>query len=200
MRPLSTFTRWGLAVIVATIGVSWHFKALSLIERSVTSFPRVTDVLMDRLPRIDFGLFGEVWFFGLILLFAIAHFRRHWRSTPEVLLALGMMYFIRGWFLYLFPIGAPLGSVGADQRLSIWGHESHAFFPGGHIAILTVLAMFAPQRWIRITIWLGLVLFGIGTMFAKTHYTMDSVGGILLGYAVSVWVRRRQLSTGAAVQ
>lgn len=183
--------RWIIAILIAAVGVTWHFLALSLIERSVTTFPRVPDVLMDRLPRVDFGLLGETWFFGLITLFAVTHFRRQWRETPAVLTALGLMYLIRGTFLYLFPIGAPLGSVGADARFSIWGHEAHAFFPGGHIAILTVLAMFAPQAWVRRTLWVGLIVFGIGTLLAKTHYTMDSVAGILLGYAVSVWVQRR---------
>lgn len=187
-----TAVRWSVAVLVAAIGVTWQFLSLDLIERSVTDFPRVADVLMDRLPRVDFGLFGELWFFGLITLFSVWHFRRNWRATPEVLTALGLMYFIRGWFLYLFPIGAPLGSVGAADRLSIWGHEAHAFFPGGHIAILTVLAMFAPLRWLRIVVWVGLLIFGIGTMLAKTHYTMDSVGGILLGYAMATLVRGRR--------
>jgi membrane-associated phospholipid phosphatase len=186
-----TITRWIIAIIVAAVGATWQFMSLELIERSVSTWPRVTDVLMDQLPRIDFGIIGEIWFFGLILLFAIDHFRRQWRNTPSVLTALGLMYLIRGTFLYFFPIGAPLGAVGADARLSIWGHEAHAFFPGGHIAILTVLAMFAPQAWVRRTLWIGLVIFGIGTMLAKTHYTMDSVGGILLGYAVSVWVKHR---------
>lgn len=183
--------RWIIAFLVAGTGVTWNFVALDLIERSVTVFPRVSDVLMDRLPRVDFGLVGELWFFALILLFVIPHFKFQWRKTPDVLLALGLMYLIRGFFLYLFPIGAPLGSVGADARLSIWGHETHAFFPGGHIAILTVFAMFAPQKWVRRTLWTGLIIFGIGTTLAKTHYTMDSVAGILLGYAVSVWVQRR---------
>lgn len=186
--------RWLIAIVVALVGVTWHFRALSLIEKSIAIFPRIPDLLMDHFARYDFGVFGEIWFFGLIALFAVSHFRRQWRETPSVITALGLMYFIRGWFLFLYPIGAPLGAVGADQRISIWGHESHAFFPGGHIAILTILAMFAPDRWVRYVLWGGLIIFGIGTMLAKTHYTMDSVGGILLGYALAVWVRQRWIS------
>lgn len=189
--PAPSQRRWILAILIGGLGVAWHFTALSLIERLVTSFPSVPDVLMDRWPRVDFGLFGEVWFFGLIALFAVAHFRADWRKTPDVLIALGLMYFVRGWFLFLFPIGAPGGAVGPAERFSVWGHEAHAYFFGGHIAILTVLAMFAPSRLVRRLLWTGLVVFGIGTMLSKNHYTMDSVAGILIGYAIAVWVQRQ---------
>lgn len=191
-RP--SWKRWTIAVAIATIGVTWQFTSLPLIERTVTVFPTVSDVILDHWPRVDFGWIGEAWFFGLILTFSIVHFRRQWQRTPDILMALGLMYFIRGWFLYLFPIGAPTGAVGPDQRLSIWGHESHAFFPGGHIAILTVLALSSPVRWLRWVLGVGLVVFGLGTMLAKTHYTMDSVGGILLGYAVVMIVRGFSIS------
>lgn len=191
MKNHSPLFRWTMAGLVAAIGVTWHFSALSLIERFVTTWPRVSDILIDHWPRIDFGIYGEFWFFGLVALFCFFHFRDRWRASPDVILALGLMYFIRGWFLFLFPIGGPLGSVGADQRFSVWGHEAHAFFPGGHIAILTTLAMFAPRPWIRNILWIGLILFGFGTMLAKTHYTMDSVGGIILGWAISTWVQQR---------
>jgi len=191
MIVYQTIRRWGVATVVAIIGVTWNFYSLSLIERSITTFPPVTDIFMNLFPRVDFGWFGELGFFVLILLFAVPHFWKSWRATPDVLLALGLMYFIRGWFMFLFPIGPPLGSVGADARLSIWGHETHAYFPGGHIAVITVLAMFTSIITIRRLLWVGAVMIGIGTLLAKNHYTMDSVTGIIIGYAVSVWVQRR---------
>lgn len=187
----STVWRWVLALIVLAMGAWWHFYSLTLIERYVSVFPTVHDILMEQLPRVDFGIWGEILFFGLILVFAGPHFRYRWRTTPWVLMTLGLMYFFRGWFLFLFPIGAPQGAVGPDQRLALWGHETHAFFPGGHIAILTILAMFSSSRRVRLILWCGLVVFGVGTMLAKTHYTMDSVGGVLLGYTISVWVQGR---------
>lgn len=182
---------WGVSILVLLIGISWQYLSLWWIERLVDNFPRVSDVLMDRLPRIDFGIFGELWFFGLILLFAIAHFRSQPSTTPRVLRAIGLFYFVRGWFTFLFPIGAPAGAVAAAERLHVWGFETHAFFPGGHIGILTILAMSAPNKTIRRCLWAGTIVFGIGAMLAKTHYTMDSVAGILLAYAVCVWLSHR---------
>jgi hypothetical protein len=185
--------------VVALGGAAWNIAALSLIERSVVSFPHVTDVLMDSLPRVDFGIYGELFFFSLIMLFSIAHFRRQWQTTPYVMMALGAMYAIRGMFLYFFPIGSPLGSVGAGQRLSIWGHESHAYFPGGHIAVLTILAMHAPTPLVRRLLWAGVVAFGIGSLLSKNHYTMDSVAGVIIGYAISTWSERRRSRVHLAV-
>ncbi len=187
-----SWRKWVVAIIIAVIGVGWQFGSLALIERFVTTFPAIPDVLMDHLPRVEFGIVGELWFFGLILLFAIPHFRANWRTTPNVLMALGLMYFIRGWFMFLFPIGAPAGALSAAERFSVWGHESHAYFPGGHIAILTVLAMFAPGTKTRWILWVGLLIFGIGTLLSKNHYTADSIAGILLGYACATLLQRHR--------
>lgn len=188
-RP--TASLWLLAVLTAAVGVTWQYISLHLVEKFVTVYPSVPDILMNTFPQYFFGLWGEGLFFSSALLFAIPHFRWHWRDTPKVLISLGLFYFIRGWFMLLFPVGAPMGAVSPDVRLNIWGYATHAYFPGGHIGILTILAMnLQEHRW-RWWLWVGIVLFGIGTMLAKNHYTMDSVAGIIIGYAVATWVGRR---------
>lgn len=182
---------WGLSICAALTGLAWQYGSLWLIERYVSRWPSVPDVWMDALPRYEFGLVGELWFFGLILLFAAPHFRENWRSTPRVLLALGLFYFLRGWFMFLFPIGAPAGAVSPDDRLNVWGFAEHAYFPGGHIGVLTVLALHAVRPWVRRWLWAGLLVFGVGTVLSKNHYVMDSVAGMILAYAVTVWLERR---------
>lgn len=186
---------WALSVLVATIGVSWQYLSLRLVEGLVTNYPSVPDVLMDRLPRVDFGLFGEMAFFSIVLLFVVPHFRWHWRDTPRVLTCLGVFYFVRGWYMLLFPIGAPFGAVDPALRLNIWGYASHAYFPGGHIGVLTTLAFWHPVRRLRPVMWIGVALFGVGTLLAKNHYTMDSVTGVIIAYAVSTWVNHRWRSS-----
>jgi membrane-associated phospholipid phosphatase len=181
---------WSISIITATVGVWWQFYSLALIERYVTSFPTVNDILLEALPLVQFGLWGEAWFFLLIGLFAVDHFRFEWRRTPEVLMTLGTFYFVRGWFMFLFPIGAPTGALDASQRLNIWGHASHAYFPGGHIGILTILTLLTPHRTIRHIMWFGVVVFGLGTLLSKNHYTMDSVAGVMLGAGTVLAIRR----------
>ena len=182
---------WLIAAAVAAVGVAWQYAALFLVEMHQHTFVGVPDPLLDRWPRIDFGVYGELYFFSLLALFAWFHIRHNWRATPQLIGTLGLMYFIRGWMQLWFPIGPPAGAVGVGQRITIWGHESHAFFPGGHIAVLTIMALLSPVRWVRWALAIGLVLFGLGTMLAKTHYTYDSVTGIMLGYACVLLVRGR---------
>ena len=195
MQPVSTpnpsARQWILAGIVVAGGVFWQYFSLWLVDRLVTIFPSVSDLLMDRFPVITFGLWGEVLFFGLILVFAIPHFRLYWQDTPRILITLGLFYFVRGWVQLFFPIGAPAGAIDPSQRLNIWGYANHAYFPGGHIGILTILVLNQRVRSLRPWMWIGVAAFGIGTMLAKNHYVADSLVGMVLAYAITVWVWRR---------
>lgn len=188
-RP--TIGQWILSIVTAIVGVSWQYGSLALVDRWVHVYPSVPDVLMDRLPRLEFGWWGEVLFFALILMFAIPHFRWNVWDTPKVLTKLGLFYFVRGWLQLFFPIGAPLNALPPDQRLNVWGYASHAYFPGGHVGILTIMALNLRSKKLRWIMAGGIIVFGLGTILSKNHYTADLLAGALIGYAVNVWVDRR---------
>lgn len=185
-----TARQWVTGVLVAVIGVTWQYTALWLVERWVQTYPRVTDVVMDRLPRLNFGIWGELFFFGLLVLILVLFFRRQAWDTPKVLLTLGIFYFVRGTIQLFLPIGAPLNALPPDQRLNLWGFASHAYFPGGHIGVLTILTMSLKNQVIRRWAWVGVLLFGAGTLLAKNHYTADSIVGVLLGYAIFTLIQQ----------
>lgn len=182
---------WLLSIVVAIVGVGWQYVSLWWVEKLVTTFPHVPDVLMDKLPRVEFGVWGEVTFLALILTFAIPHFRYHAWDTPRILVTLGLWYFIRGWFMLLLPLGAPLNAVPPEQRLNVWGFASHAFFPGGHFGVLTILALQHQTAHWRRWMWIGIVLFGFGSILSKNHYTIDLFASLLLAYGLTTWVNRR---------
>ena len=56
------------ASVVATAGVALHMYALAQIERLVSTFPSVPDVLLERLPYVNFGLPGELYFAAFLAL------------------------------------------------------------------------------------------------------------------------------------
>jgi membrane-associated phospholipid phosphatase len=100
---------------------------------------------------------------------------------------IGLAYFIRACFLIFIPIGPPAGSIPATERLSIWGFANHAYFPGGHMGVLVVYAMNLPVKRLRPLMWVLTIVFAIGTILNKNHYTADSLGGLLVGLTAVRW-------------
>lgn len=184
IHPLRT---WIFAVLFLIFCLGFHWSALLFIDRVVSNYPTVPDVLMDRLPLVTFGVWGELFFVALFALFAYAHFRYNWRATPRVLFQVGLVYFIRALFLIFIPIGPPSGSVPASERISVWGFANHAYFPGGHAGVLSAYAMNLPLRRLRPLYWALVIIFLVGTILNKNHYTADAIGGFLVGMTAVRW-------------
>ncbi|MFH1171015.1 MAG: hypothetical protein V1778_00560 [bacterium] len=183
-------------LLLLGLGVGWHMTALAIAERSVRTFPPIDDILLRVLPRVNLFGIGEASFFCFVLLFAISFFRTNHRAFPELLTALGLFYGIRGFFLLLLPIGQPLDAF-TGGRLTIYPYASHAFFPGGHIGIMLLMIFFLPSRRLRLVLALFAVLFGIGSLLTRAHYTADLLGGTLLAYAVFCLIGRLHSSNTA---
>lgn len=176
-----------LSLAIALAGVGVHMGALALADRLVTIFPAVSDILMDRWPAFDFYLIGELFFAAIILAIIYNILGRQRPDIARILVMVGIYYAARGIFLLFLPIGAPHGAPLPADRFVFYPYPSHAYFPGGHIGIMFLLARaIRDPRWRRGIIAAALV-FGLGTMLTKAHYTADLFGGLLLGYAVSVW-------------
>lgn len=177
-------------MLALVAGLAIHEGALAYVSRHVVIYPTVSDVVMDHWPVVTFGIYGEIFFFSAIAAFCLAFFPRQRQQTPQVIVTLGLLYALRGLFLLFLPIGAPLGALAPSERINLWGFANHAFFPGGHAAILFMLAMMLnDRRWRRIGFVVA-TMFVLGTMLSKTHYTADALGGWLLAYAVVSWSRK----------
>jgi hypothetical protein len=179
----------GMLVLVAGLGI--HMACLAWIGTLVRSFPPVPDVLHACLPYVDFGPPGELVYVAFLVAMATVLFRTQPRTLPSILAALGIFYAIRGIFLFLLPIGLPPTAPPVSDRFVLWPYAEHAFFPGGHTGMMTVLSLSVISTpWRRAFLSVTLA-FALGTLLARTHYTADAFGGWLVGYAVILWVRRR---------
>lgn len=181
--------RFWFSVLALLLGVALHMAALAVAERTAPYFPTVPDLLLDRLPSVNLFAVGEAAFWLFFAVFAVAFLRLRPLPLPRVLLLLGVFYAVRGAFLLLLPLGPPSGALPSDGRFALYPYADHAYFPGGHVGIMLLFALHLPARTRR---WFALaaVLFGIGTMLTKAHYTADTLGGLLLGYAVYTWGER----------
>ena len=179
----------GTCALVA--GLALHMAALAAIGRLVRQFPSVPDVVQARLPYVDFGLPGELCFAAFLGTIVVVLFRTQPRSVPVILTLLGLFYAVRGVFLFLLPIGAPPTAPPLGARFVFWPFAAHAYFPGGHTGMMTVLSLSVVSRAWRRTFLAFTFAFAIGTLLARTHYAADALGGWLLAYAIVLWGRRR---------
>jgi hypothetical protein len=81
-------------------------------------------------------------------------------------------------------------------------HATHAVqtiaaFPSLHVGMMATVCVFVTlagmARWIRVTAWVFLGLTVLSTIYLGWHFSMDAVGGALLGTA-AVWIAA--LATG----
>jgi len=189
----------GLAgALVLAGGLTLHMGALASIEAFVHDFPSVPDVIQARLPYVDFGVPGELLYFAFLITMVVVLTRTQARSVPAILVMLGLFYAVRGAFLFLLPIGAPPTAPPLEDRFVLWPFAGHAYFPGGHTGMMTVLSLSVDSRpWRRIFL-ATTVVFALGTVIARTHYGADALGGWLTACAVVMWGRGRLAVGGHA--
>ena len=181
----------GDGLLVLAAGLSLHMASLAWIGTLVSEFPPVPDVLHARLPYVDFGLPGELFYVAFMLMMTTVLFRTQPRTVPVIMASLGIFYAVRGIFLFLLPIGIPPTAPPLSDRFVLWPYAGHAFFPGGHTGMMTVLSLSVVSTpWRRAFVGMT-VAFALGTLLARTHYSADAFGGWLVGYAVVLWIRHR---------
>lgn len=180
-------------VLALAAGLAVHMSALAAIEQLVPSFPSVPDVVHERLPYVDFGAPGEWLFFAFLAVVFVHLVRQRPADLPRALTLLGVFYAIRGVFLFLLPIGAPPTAPPLDSRFVLWPFARHAYFPGGHAGMMTILAASVAARPWRRALLAFVVVFAFGTLLARTHYAADALGGILLGWGIVRGSRRPRL-------
>ena len=177
-------------LLVLALGVAVHMTAMSTIERFVDAFPGVPDVIQAALPNVQFGVPGEIVFLLFLVSFAIVLMRLQPRTLPAVLTMLGLLYGIRGVFLFTLPIGIPPTALPLVARSSFYPYGGHGYFPGGHCGIMTIMSLsLRDTRWRRAYLAVTLV-FAFGAILSRAHYTADALGGLLAGYAITAWGRR----------
>lgn len=172
----------GLSVGIA--GVALHMGALWVADQTVETFPSVTDIVMEAIPFYNLFGIGEIAFWVIMAGFAFVLLRWRLKDLGYIFALLGLFYAFRGLFLLLLPIGAPADAPALGERLVIYPYASHAYFPGGHVGVMFLLAMLIPRARIRWLFLCAALLFGFGSVISRAHYSADIVGGLLVAYAV----------------
>jgi len=171
------------AMAAMAAGLAVHQWLLQLTDVHVHFYPHLADPVLSRLPTLGIEVAGEYGLAAFLAVFSFHHFRRQPERTPLLFAAIGMLFAARGVFLWLMPIGAPPGAP--LDALRLYPYANHSYFPSGHVGFISLCAWLCRDtRWRRFFLVVALV-FGLGTMMAKAHYTADLLGALLLSHAVA---------------
>lgn len=156
-----------------------------LITRGFADAARPDDLLFELLPYLRparwLTVVGLVLGFGVFLADLLR--REGWagRRLQEAATAFALMYLLRAGMTVLTPLAPAQG-----EEPFIFSPQQYGMFPSGHTAAITLLLLLTPadRTWARRAQGLSLALMVAGLLLARGHYSIDVVGGLLLGYVV----------------
>jgi membrane-associated phospholipid phosphatase len=150
--------------------------------------PRPPDLLFDLLPYApSWQYVVEATYVAGAVLLAVHAFRRvHWRQIPEYIALFGLMEIGRALIIVMTPLATPY-----DAETHFTYHESvrnWGEFPSGHAATMLLFYMIVDRdgddRGIKWVLAVLLVVQVVAMLVSHSHYSIDIVGGLLLGYFV----------------
>jgi membrane-associated phospholipid phosphatase len=176
--------RWAIVITLGVAAAAATEAASRLIALRFPDRPAAPDLLYGMLPHAPAASYVTLAAMTamLVLFFAYA-LRTGPRRIPEYLAVLAVMYLLRAPMLVLTPLAAA-----RDGSVLTFPFFVNALFPSGHTALALLLVLLtdaglAPRLHAAQVVLLAVV---IATMlFSRGHYSIDIVGGLLLGYFVS---------------
>lgn len=149
--------------------------------------PKPPDLLFDLLPHLWWMQFvvEAIYVGGAILLGVYAFRRENRRKIPEIIALFGLMEVFRAIIMVLTPLAAPYDAAThftVNESVRNWGE-----FPSGHAATMLLFYLIidrdtAPRIKLAL-LWMN-VAEVIALLLSHSHYSIDIVGGYLLGYFV----------------
>lgn len=182
-------THWvrALAVAAAVMLASGMlaFWGSSLIYSRFPDRPRPRDLLFELLPHWpSWQIVVEVIYVAGAVLMGVYVFRHALRRIPEIIAIYGLMEIGRALTMVLTPLAPPYD---AATHIGIEGVRNWGEFPSGHAATFLLYYLIVDER-----VAPGIKRVLLALLFAEvfalivshSHYSIDIVGGLLLGYFV----------------
>ena len=191
IEPVQERTHWLRAFAVAgAIGLLasvLEFITSDAIQSLYPDRPKPPDLLFDLLPHLPWMQFvvEAIYIGGAVLLGVYALRRHNWRKIPEIIALFGLMEVFRAIIMVLTPLAAPYD---AATHFSLYeGVRNWGEFPSGHAATMLLFYLIidkdeAPGIKTAL-LWMN-VAETFALLLSHSHYSIDIVGGYLLGYFV----------------
>lgn len=186
------------SVIVGLISLVFAGFVVGQVQKYINQAPGnpVGDLILDNLPPFPWPellvntlIWGSILTAFSILLITL--------SKPEYLPAslktIALLYFVRAFFISLTHLKVHAGKIIPDQAdtLTQLLYGSNDLFFSGHVALPFVASLiFWKIKPIRYYLLIATLFFAIGTLWAKSHYSIDVFAVPFMGYTIFVIARR----------
>ncbi len=179
-----------LAGLLALFTLSYAFYTKLGWVADQRSLPVGSDWLLRRLPVVDtLPMLSWGWF--ALHLYAVGAAVAYWpKRVPFLVYLLTLYMLVRTAFVFLSPIGHPVGMV--DMRVHDWIFSRilgrwtfmNEFVFSGHTAIPFLFFLFFPSRGLKTLMLAGSVTMAVCVLLSRNHYTVDVLAAYLVGYAL----------------
>lgn len=160
-----------------------YFGAVYIAHLSIVR-PIIPDLILDSTPHIiQMGYVADLIAVVAVMFLLYLMFKR----KEKILFynsVLSLVYFIRAFLIVINPIGDSYGKI-TYLGLFPASNYSQGMFPSAHTALVMAIFLFYLSEKFSWKKLMGLlvILEILSLIFAKGHYTMDIVGGVLLAYS-----------------
>ncbi len=183
-RPPATARRRVVALALVLAAAAAAEGASRLIAVRFPGRPAAPDLLYGWLPHTPAASYVTLAAMSaMLVLFLVRTLRSSPGRLPEYLTVLALMYLLRAPMLVLTPLAAA-----RDGSVLAFPLFVNGLFPSGHTALAFMLARLTDAKKspglhaVQVAL-LGVVI--VTMLLSRDHYSIDIIGGLLLGYFVS---------------
>jgi membrane-associated phospholipid phosphatase len=191
IEPARERTHWlrAFAVAAAIMALSGILETITsnAIQSLYPDRPKPPDLLFQLLPHLAWMQFvvEAIYIGGAVLLGVWAFRRENRRKIPEYIALFGLMEVFRAIIMIFTPLAAPYDA--ATHFSAVSGVRNWGEFPSGHAATMLLFYLIIDKDEAP-GIKTALLWMNVAEIFAllmsHSHYSIDIVGGLLLGYFV----------------
>ncbi|MBN2248553.1 MAG: phosphatase PAP2 family protein [Coriobacteriia bacterium] len=173
-------------VVAATMAAAAALATEVASRYIITRFPErptAPDLAYEVLPHIPEGSYVTLVAMAAIIVLYMASVIRHDPGRiPAHITAIALVYLFRAAMTVLTPL-----AHARDGSLVPFPLFTNGLFPSGHTALALLLLLFIGRKKAPRLHAVGVALFfvmAVSMLFSRGHYSIDIVGGALLGYFV----------------
>ena len=179
-----------LAGVLALFMVSYLFYTRLGWVAEQRLLPTGSDWVLRHLPVVNVLPVLSWGWFGLHLFAAGAAIAYYPRRMPFLIFLLAVYMTIRTAFVFLSPIGAPIGMLDMGKLdfifsriMGDWTFNNEFVF-SGHTGIPLLFFLFFETRGLKTVMLIGSLTMGVCVLLSHNHYTVDVLAAYPMSYSI----------------